>query len=141
MLAHAGALNLTVSTSDSDPLARRDSYGYYLHDAAAVWVRPDRARADMAATLAHELAHAVTHDACAGMPQNVCEAAAESVAYAVCSRFGIDMALRSVDYVAGWLDDPEAFRVGMAAIHDGATSLIDVIEAAMTDADALELAA
>jgi hypothetical protein len=46
--------------------------------------------------------------------------------------------LRSVDDVAGWGHpqghDPEAFRVGMAAIHDGAASLIDAIEALMTDA-------
>ncbi|HEX6011764.1 MAG TPA: hypothetical protein VFY87_08185 [Geminicoccaceae bacterium] len=95
----------------------------------------------MAATLAHELAHAVTHDACAGMPRDVCEVVAESVAYAVCSRFGLDLSLRSVDYVAGWLDDPEAFRVGMAAIHDGAAALIDAIEAAITGASDLELAA
>ena len=95
----------------------------------------------MAATLAHELAHAVTHDACSGMPRDVCEVVAESVAYAVCSRFGLDLSLRSVDYVAGWLDDPEAFRVGMAAIHDGAAALIDAIEAAITGASDLELAA
>jgi hypothetical protein len=49
--------------------------------------------------------------------------------------------LRSVEYVAGWLDDPEAFRVGMAAIHGGAASLIDAIEAAKTDVVELELAA
>ena len=49
--------------------------------------------------------------------------------------------IRSVEYVAGWLDDPEAFRVGMAAIHDGAASLIDAIEAAMTDAGEVQLAA
>ena len=95
----------------------------------------------MAATLAHELAHAVTHDAAAEMTRDVREVVAESVAYAVCSRFGLDLSLRSVDYVAGWLDDPEAFRVGMAAIHDGAASLIDAIEAAMTDASEPELAA
>src|SRR5215207_10548503 len=141
MLAHAGALNLIVSTSDSDSLARPDSYGYYHHDAAAIWVRPDRTRADMAATLAHELAHAVTHDACAEMSRDVSEVVAESVAYAVCSRFGLDLSLRSVEYVAGWLDDPEAFRVGMAAIHDGAASLIDAIEAAVPEGGELELAA
>jgi hypothetical protein len=141
MLAHASVLGIIVSTSDSDPLARPASYGYYLHEAAAVWVRPDRARADMAATLAHELAHAVTHAACAEMPRDVREVVAESVAYAVCSRFGLDMTLRSVDYVAGWLDDPEAFRMGMVAIHDGTASLIDAIDAAMSDAGELELAA
>jgi hypothetical protein len=35
--------------------------------------------------------------------------------------------IRSVEYVAGWLDDPAAIRVGMAAIHDGAASLINAI--------------
>jgi antirestriction protein ArdC len=79
-------------------------------------------------SLAHELAHAVTHDACTWMSWAVREVVAESVAYAVCARFGLDLSLRSVDYVAGWLDDSEAFRLGMAAIHDGAASLIDAIE-------------
>jgi hypothetical protein len=66
----------------------------------------------MAATLAHELAHAVTHDATAATPAHGREVVAESVAFAVCSLFGLDMTLRSVDYVAGWFDDPEAFRAG-----------------------------
>jgi hypothetical protein len=83
-------------------------------------------------SLAHELAHAVTHDACTWMSWAVREVVAESVAYAVCSRFGLDLSLRSVDYVAGWGHpqghDSEAFRLGMAAIHDGAASLIDAIE-------------
>ncbi|MCD6031965.1 MAG: hypothetical protein K0S78_4147, partial [Thermomicrobiales bacterium] len=83
---------------------------------------------DMAATLAHELAHAVTHDACSGMPRDVREFVAASVAYAGCSQFGLDLSLRSVDDDAGWLDDQEAFRVGMAAIHDAAASRIDAIE-------------
>jgi antirestriction protein ArdC len=99
----------------------------------------------MAATFAHELAHAVTHDAYAEKPRDVSEVVAESVAYVVCSRFGLDLSLRSVDYVAGWGHpqghDPEAFRVGMAAIHDGAASVIDAIEEAMTGPDELELAA
>jgi antirestriction protein ArdC len=145
MLAHAGALHLIVTTSESDPLARSASYGCYLHDAAAIWVRPDRARADMAATLAHELAHTVTHDAAAAMTRDVREVVAESVAYAVCSRFGLDLSLRAVDDVAGWGHpqghDPDSCRVGMAAIHDGAAALIDAIQAAMTDAGEIELAA
>jgi hypothetical protein len=51
--------------------------------------------------------------------------------------------IRSVEYVAGWLDDPEAFRVGMAAIRASASSLIDAIElaAAMTDTGELDLLA
>ena len=83
----------------------------------------------------------MTHDACAEKLRDVCEVVAESVAYAVCSRFGLDLSLRSVDYVAGWLDDPEAFRISVAAIHEGAASLIDAIEAAMTGAGEIPLAA
>ena len=79
------------------------------------------------------------------MPRDVREVVAESVAYAVCSRFGLDLSLRSVDYVAGWGHpqghDPEAFRLGMAAIHDGAASLIDAFEALLLDADEIKLAA
>jgi hypothetical protein len=66
---------------------------------------------------------------------------AESVAYAVCSRFGLDLSLRSVNYVAGWLDDPDGFKTGMAAIHAGAASLIDATEALLPDADEVDVAA
>jgi antirestriction protein ArdC len=111
------------------------------HAARTIWVRPGRDRADMAATLAHELAHAVTHEASAAMPRGTREVVAESVAYAVCSRFGLDLSLRSVDYVAGWLDDSDGFKTGMAAIHDGAASLIDAIEALLTDVDEVDFAA
>jgi hypothetical protein len=79
------------------------------------------------------------------MPRDVCDVVAESVTYAVCSRFGLDLSLRSVDDVAGWEHpqghDPEAFRMGMAAIHDGAAALIDAIEGAMEDTGELDLLA
>jgi hypothetical protein len=79
------------------------------------------------------------------MTRDVREVIAESVASAVCSRFGLDLSLRSVDDVAGWGHpqghDPAAFRVSMAAIHDGAASLIDAIKVAMTAAGEPELAA
>ena len=141
MLTHAATLTLSVSTAADAPYAQPGTYGYFHHASQTIWIHPERDRADMAATLAHELAHAVTHEAAASMTRDVREVIAESVAYAVCSRFGLDLTLRSVDYVAGWLDDPAAFRIGMAAIHDGAASLIDALEAAMTDACEFDLAA
>ena len=57
----------------------------------------------MAAILAHELTHAATHDACADMQRDVREVVAESVAFTACSRFGLDLALRSGDDVTGRL--------------------------------------
>lgn len=136
---HAGALGLTVSTSEADAPRSAQVHGYYRHSTRLVWVR-STALADMAATLAHELAHAVTHDTAAGMARDVRELIAESVAYIVCSQFGLDLSLRSTDYVAGWIDDPAAIRVGMAVIHDAAASLIDAVAPALAAAP-LELAA
>jgi hypothetical protein len=66
---------------------------------------------------------------------------AESIAYAVCSLAGLEIELCSVDYVAGWLDDPDAFKAAMAAIHAGAASLIAAIEPTLYDFDRLPLAA
>jgi antirestriction protein ArdC len=141
LMTHAGDLGLSVSTRAADPLAGPHTFGYYHHDGRAIWVRPERARADMAATLAHELAHAVTREAVAALPRAVREVVAESVAYAVGARFGLDLALRSTTYVASWLDDPAAFRAGMAAIHDGAAALIDAVDATLAQDGAYDRAA
>jgi hypothetical protein len=51
------------------------------------------------------------------------------------------MELRSADYVEGWLDDPEAFKAGMAAIHGGAASLINAVEPVLSTFDTLPFAA
>jgi hypothetical protein len=66
---------------------------------------------------------------------------AESVASAVCARFGPDLDRRSTHYVATWLEDPGAFKFGMAAIHDGAASLIDALAAASLPAGSRSLGA
>ena len=55
---------------------------------------------------------AVTHDATADLTRDVREVVAESVAYAVCSRFGLDLTLRSVDQCDGNPMPGVAFRAG-----------------------------
>ncbi len=75
------------------------------------------------------------------MPRDVHELVAESVSYIVCSQFGLDLSLRSADYVAHWIDDPAAFRAGMVTIHDAAASLIEAIAPALAAGAPLELAA
>jgi antirestriction protein ArdC len=140
LAVHAGELGLAVSTSEADAPRSAQVHGYYQHSAQLVWVRPAEL-ADMSATLAHEIAHAVTHETAAGMPRDVQELIAESVAYIVCSQFGLDLSLRSTDYVAHWIDDPAAFRAGMSVIHDAAASLIDAVAPALAASAPLELAA
>jgi hypothetical protein len=53
-------------------------------------------------TLIHELAHAILHDDGAPREQALAELEAESVAYVVCSEFGIDSGSYSFGYLAGW---------------------------------------
>jgi divalent metal cation (Fe/Co/Zn/Cd) transporter len=90
----------------------------------------------MAATLAREIFSALGTRGPAGlavsMPRDIHELIAESVAYIVCSQFGLDLSLRSTDYVAGWIDDLSVFRAGMTVIHDAAVSLIDAVVSALT---------
>jgi hypothetical protein len=95
----------------------------------------------MAPILAPELAHDVTHETSAGFSRDIREVIAESISFAVCSRFGLDLSLCSAVYVTGWLDDPDGLKAGMAAIHDGAASLIDAIEALLPEAGEVDLAA
>jgi hypothetical protein len=46
--------------------------------------------------------------------------------------------LRSAHDVASWLDDCDSFRTGMAAIHDGATTLTDAIEIKLSNVGHLQ---
>lgn len=75
------------------------------------------------------------------MTREVQELIAESVASIVCSQVGVDLSLRSADYVAHWIDDPAAIRAGMAVIHDAAASLIDAVAPALAGGALLELTA
>jgi hypothetical protein len=49
--------------------------------------------------------------------------------------------LRSAHSVGDRLDESEGFKFGIAAIHAGADTLIDAIEAALADVDKLAPAA
>jgi hypothetical protein len=52
---------------------------------------------------------------------------AESVACAVGSHFGLDMALRSAHYVASRLDQPETFKATMTVINNGAPARLALL--------------
>ncbi len=49
---------------------------------------------------------------------------AQSVADAVGSPFGFDMALRSAHDVASWQDEPETFTATMTEIHHGTAAVV-----------------
>ncbi len=89
-------------------------------------------------TLIHEVAHATIH--CKGGEQektdrHTKEVQAESIAYTVCSHFGIDTSDYSFGYVAGWSKgkELEELKNSLEVIRKTAGQIIEGIEADGTD--------
>ncbi len=87
-----------------------------------------------AKTLAHELAHEALHkskeqrDTMPEETRTVAELEAESVAYIVCTHFGLDVEVRSSRYIALWDGDAKALRASLERIANTARSLIDDVD-------------
>ncbi len=84
-----------------------------------------------AKTLAHELAHEAMHkkDRPDGLTRTVAELEAESVAYVVCSHFGLAVEVRASRYIAQWNGDGKALRESLARIAATARDIIDDVDA------------
>ena len=103
---------------------------YSPHDKNPHIVVRDAAQLQMTKTLTHEAAHHYTgmHETY-GEFRAEHETVAESVAFVVCSRFGLDTADRSVPYIAGWSEDKARFRSVLGTIQGVSAHLIDRLEA------------
>ena len=92
-------------------------------------------RADRAAVLAHELAHAVAHapeaSSARGRPSKASlELQAEGAAYVALAALGLDTARCSLPYLKGWATGcDDALCAELAAIDRIATTLLDLIGA------------
>ena len=86
-----------------------------------------------AKTLAHELAHEAMHWEDRGtLTRSIAELEAESVAYVVCTHFGLDVEVRASRYIALWDGDSKALRGSLERIADTARAVIDDVEAVRT---------
>ncbi len=100
----------------------------------SVEVDNGHATGQQAKTLAHELAHEALHkskDARADMlekTRSIAELEAESVAYVVCTHFGLDVEVRASRYIALWDGDSKALRASLERISKTARTLIDDVE-------------
>ncbi len=108
--------------------------GFFHHDGYIV-VDEGLAPKQTLKTLIHEVAHATIH--CKGGEEEEAdrgtkEVQAESIAYTVCSHFGIDTSDYSFGYVAGWGSgrDLDELKKSLEVIRKTAGALIDGIEAA-----------
>lgn len=108
MLATCALLGVDVTLVDS---LEGSAGGFYTLESGEVTVRTDRAAAQVAKTLAHELAHALEHRAGALVDRVDAEMIAEAAAFCVMAQYGVDTASYSAPYVAAWSDDPKRFRV------------------------------
>lgn len=84
-----------------------------------------------AKTLAHELAHEALHwaDKERGtFTRTLAELEAESVAYVVCTHFGLDTEVRSSRYIALWNGDSKSMKESIERIATTARGIIEAVE-------------
>lgn len=123
----------TIATAESlmlertTRLPRESVMGYYEPDARRIVVREASPR-QMTKTLAHELAH---HFGAGVESTPEEETMAESVAYVVCARFGLDTGERSFPYIATWSKDAAVLKAAMARIQQVSGRIIERLEPAV----------
>jgi hypothetical protein len=95
----------------------------------SVEVNSEHPTGQQAKTLAHELAHEKLHwDRDTTFTRSCAELEAESVAYVVCTHFGLDVEVRASRYIALWDGDSKALRESLERIATTARELIDDVE-------------
>ncbi|MEE9294601.1 MAG: ArdC family protein [Phycisphaerae bacterium] len=95
----------------------------------SIEVSNEHATGQQAKTLAHELAHESLHwDVKGPITRNIAELEAESVAYVVCTHFGLDVEVRASRYIALWGGDSKALRESLERIATTARGIIDDVE-------------
>lgn len=111
--------------------------GYYSHTTDTIHVSSDLSDAMKIKTLIHEFAHREAHSLVAGTDKESNrmerEVTAESVAYTVCSAFGLDTKSYSFGYIAGWSKGQELNELQnkMEVIRKTAHSIISAVEQEM----------
>lgn len=108
--------------------------GYYRLDTKQICLRPDMAAMQTLKTIIHEKAHSLLHnsDSENKYTREEAEVQAESVAYCVCSAFGLDSSDYSFGYIAGWSNGRELkeLKSSLAVIEKTAKELMQWLAAA-----------
>lgn len=120
-----------------------EAKGYYSNSEKRIAVQEGMSEVQTLKTLIHEIAHAKLHaveDITNIKPEeqidrNTKEVEAESIAYTVCQRYGIDTSDYTFGYVAGWSSDKELpeLKSSLATIQKTADEIITGIEEHFAD--------
>ena len=111
-----------------------NAHGYFRDDQSVIVLKEGMPQLQTVKTLVHEIAHACLHSRSAGgekLSREQKEIEAESIAYIICSHFGLDTGEYSFGYLAGYSstrDLPE-LRDSMERIRSASDSQIRQIEA------------
>ncbi len=111
--------------------------GYYSLADNKIGVKCGMSEVQTVKTLIHEMAHSILHNTDAlkksdnPPDRHKIEVQAESVAFSVCSRYGIDTSEYSFAYIAGWSKGQETkeLKESLETIRTAAETIIDRIEA------------
>jgi antirestriction protein ArdC len=118
LVALAGSIGSTVSF-DAIPSAAE---GYYQPSTKAIVIEADLAPNARAATLIHELAHALVradhHDSDPSLDYAAEEVVAETVAFMAADTLGLDTSAASIPYLATWAEEDAAVLERTAALID-----------------------
>lgn len=121
----AAKQGIDLDISDDEEGVPAGANGYYQASKQRIWIR-NASQAQMAKTLAHELAHYFAHEDCKGASYAEGEIVADSAAYVVASMHGLDTGTFSFEYVATWASRAEkgAFEKQLGTIHKVADAIL-----------------
>lgn len=113
--------------------------GFFSRAERRIAIRPGMSQAQTVKTAIHELAHSRMHDFDGAIPpedlsdRGTREVQAESVAFVVASRYGLDTGGYSFGYIASWASGRELdeLKASMDAIRETAHGIIEDIDAAL----------
>lgn len=108
-------------------------HGYFDIVKLEIVIRPGMSEEQTIKTMIHEIAHSRLHNTVeilCNVNKQRREIEAESIAYTVCSYFGIDTSDYSFGYLAGWgkLNTTKTLQQSLVTIQKTASSIIDDIE-------------
>jgi antirestriction protein ArdC len=114
-----------------------DTQGWTNYSTRVVSVRPDIPAAQAAYVLAHELGHIrADHEHRRDVSRDQRETEAESIAYVVATACGIDSAISSTPYVAGWSEgDPEILTAAADLVRREAVRILSELFGGVPDED------
>lgn len=105
--------------------------GYYHTQDKRIAIQSGMSELQTLKTVLHEMSHQILHsDADNKQSKSSKEVEAESVAYTVCKRYGLDTSDYSFSYVAGWSDgkDYKELKASLSTIQKTAGDIIAAID-------------